>query len=356
MVPVRFPLRSACARRLVGQGRASAGRARPPGRVRRSVRPGHVDYRRSVVAFLRGQLIDVAVFHRKIRRATGEKQSGCALRVRRPSRSWSNSFVVLYRFRARPQHWPNPAVPGHQQRQLRLQDAGRVRVDPVALSPAAHHHPLPRQRTRGGAATRSGEVGRGSRFRRHCDAPSTPRLRAVSPSTGRLSHICNRRVRLAKAGMTAYDLWPIVRHVMRREAPVRYNPLSPNRLLGCPRSGPGVCMTAVNLRSTTLLPRRGHCCRTRRLRYHAGASGASTGSTQVSTAKAARFERPVRPVLGKRSSSSIRCSHLPGRCALQRLAAGFGSAEYRGAQSRAVHAGGEEGRSRRDAVSPGRTC
>ena len=62
----------------------------------------------SVVAFLLGQLIDVAVFHR-IRRATGEKHVWLRATGSTAVSQLVDSFVVLYiAFVLGPQHWPIP--------------------------------------------------------------------------------------------------------------------------------------------------------------------------------------------------------------------------------------------------------
>jgi uncharacterized integral membrane protein (TIGR00697 family) len=62
----------------------------------------------SVVAFLIGQLIDVAVFHR-IRRATGEKLVWLRATGSTAVSQFIDSFVVLYiAFVLGPQQWPIP--------------------------------------------------------------------------------------------------------------------------------------------------------------------------------------------------------------------------------------------------------
>lgn len=62
----------------------------------------------SVVAFLLGQLIDVAVFHR-IRRVTGEKYVWLRATGSTAVSQLVDSFVVLYiAFVLGPQHWPIP--------------------------------------------------------------------------------------------------------------------------------------------------------------------------------------------------------------------------------------------------------
>ncbi len=62
----------------------------------------------SVVAFLLGQLIDVAVFHR-IRRVTGEKHVWLRATGSTAVSQLVDSFVVLYiAFVLGPQHWPIP--------------------------------------------------------------------------------------------------------------------------------------------------------------------------------------------------------------------------------------------------------
>ena len=60
----------------------------------------------SVIAFLLGQLIDVAVFHR-IRRATGERHVWLRATGSTAVSQLVDSFVVLYiAFVIGPQHWP----------------------------------------------------------------------------------------------------------------------------------------------------------------------------------------------------------------------------------------------------------
>jgi uncharacterized integral membrane protein (TIGR00697 family) len=60
----------------------------------------------SLVAFLVGQLIDVAVFHR-IRRATGEKHVWLRATGSTAVSQLVDSFVVIYiAFVIGPQHWP----------------------------------------------------------------------------------------------------------------------------------------------------------------------------------------------------------------------------------------------------------
>ena len=60
----------------------------------------------SVIAFLIGQLIDVAVFHR-IRRATGERHVWLRATGSTAVSQLVDSFVVLYiAFVLGPQHWP----------------------------------------------------------------------------------------------------------------------------------------------------------------------------------------------------------------------------------------------------------
>jgi uncharacterized integral membrane protein (TIGR00697 family) len=62
----------------------------------------------SIVAFLIGQLIDVAVFHR-IRRATGEKLVWLRATGSTAVSQFIDSFVVLYiAFVLGPQQWPIP--------------------------------------------------------------------------------------------------------------------------------------------------------------------------------------------------------------------------------------------------------
>ena len=91
----------------------------------------------SVIAFLLGQLIDVAVFHR-IRRATGERHVWLRATGSTAVSQLVDSFVVLYiAFVLGPQHWPIVAVPRGEHGQLRLQDAGRSRADPADLPDAA---------------------------------------------------------------------------------------------------------------------------------------------------------------------------------------------------------------------------
>jgi queuosine precursor transporter len=62
----------------------------------------------SIIAFLIGQLLDVAVFHR-IRRATGEKWIWLRATGSTAVSQFVDSFVVLYiAFVIGPQHWPVP--------------------------------------------------------------------------------------------------------------------------------------------------------------------------------------------------------------------------------------------------------
>ena len=87
----------------------------------------------SVVAFLIGQLIDVAVFHR-IRRATGEKLVWLRATGSTAVSQFIDSFVVLYiAFVLGPQQWPIPPVPRRRHRQLSLQARCGDRADSAVV-------------------------------------------------------------------------------------------------------------------------------------------------------------------------------------------------------------------------------
>lgn len=108
----------------------------------------------SLVAFLLGQLIDVAVFHR-IRQATGERHVWLRATGSTAISQVVDSFVVIWiAFVLEPATLADLAVPCGRQRQLRVQDGLCGRPDSVAVPDAACHHPLSGRRSRGGTARR----------------------------------------------------------------------------------------------------------------------------------------------------------------------------------------------------------
>ena len=107
-IPRGVPGDLADARGVLGRGQRGARRAEHAAAFASIFGQGMWTIAGSIIAFLIGQLIDVAVFHR-IRRATGERWVWLRATGSTAVSQLIDSFVVLYiAFVIGPQHWPIP--------------------------------------------------------------------------------------------------------------------------------------------------------------------------------------------------------------------------------------------------------
>ncbi len=132
----------------------------------------------SVIAFLLGQLVDVAIFHR-IRRATGEKWvwlratgSTAVSQILRQFRG------ALYRVRDRAAEVAGLAVPRRGHRELSLQDGGGDRAHSAVVCHAPADRALPRHGHGRGHAGRRGTLSAPGRVRNGMNGKHGAALRA----------------------------------------------------------------------------------------------------------------------------------------------------------------------------------